>query len=352
MRRGLLKWDPQELPLEVLEGRIGKLRAAMKAAGLDAFIAYTNLVRPAAVNWLSGFTPYWSEGLLMVPPDGRLIFATALSNRVADWIRSTNPVSDVVSTPRPGARLGEWLVENASAQRVGVLEFDAMPWELASDLAAAAPMVHWEDASAMFAAVRGAADPTEERLLARADALAVAALAEAERASVKDAGALSGLVEQHARLAGAEEAYIAVAPDLRNDSKFNRISKPVPLGPRFAVRASIAYKGCWVRRVRTFGAGEAGKAADAWLGEVAMAADKPIGKQIEATVARLAGAALKSWMVEGASGSYPLAAVASSRSRADETAAAGRAVVLTVELLLGGEPWIGAAPLIVGRQAR
>ena len=79
-----MQWNPQELPLATLEARIAALRAGMKSAGLDAFIIYTNLVRPSAVTWLTGFTPYWSEGLLLVPMTGRLAFATALSNRVAD----------------------------------------------------------------------------------------------------------------------------------------------------------------------------------------------------------------------------------------------------------------------------
>ena len=90
---------------------------------------------------LTGFTPYWNEGLLLVPMTGRLVFATALSNRVADWIRSNNPVSDVISTPKPGALLGETLAKDASVKRVGVLELDAMPSELSDDLFAAAPAI-------------------------------------------------------------------------------------------------------------------------------------------------------------------------------------------------------------------
>src|SRR3954467_8567831 len=139
MRRGLMAWNPQELPLEVLDARIARLRVRMKSAGLDAFIIYPNLVRPSAVTWLTGFTPYWSEGLLLVPMTGRLAFATALSNRVADWIRATNPVSDVVSTPRPGTLLGERLAKDASVKRLGVLELDALPSGLADDLGAAGP---------------------------------------------------------------------------------------------------------------------------------------------------------------------------------------------------------------------
>ena len=67
-----------------------------------------------------------------------------------------------------------------------------------------------------------------------------------------DAGALAGLVEKHARLAAAEEAYIAIAADLDADRRLVRVSGPKPLGQRFAVRASIAYKGGWVRRTRSF----------------------------------------------------------------------------------------------------
>ena len=51
MRRGLMQWDPQELPLAALEARIAALRAGMASAGLDAFLIYTNLVRPSAVTW-------------------------------------------------------------------------------------------------------------------------------------------------------------------------------------------------------------------------------------------------------------------------------------------------------------
>src|SRR5882672_387361 len=153
MRRGLMQWDPEELPLAALEARIGRLRAAMTSAGLDAFIVYTNIVRPSAVCWLTGFTPYWSESLLLVPRDGRLVFATAMTNRVADWIRSTNPVSEVTSTPKPGTLIGERLTKDTALRRVGVLELDTMPSELSDHLAVAAPKVEWIDGRKLFAAL-------------------------------------------------------------------------------------------------------------------------------------------------------------------------------------------------------
>src|SRR5918994_3506081 len=138
MRRGLMGWNKDELPVTALEARLARLRAGMDAAGMDAFIVYTNNVRPAAVTWITGFTPYWSDALLLVGKSGAPAFATALSKRVSEWIKTTDPVSDIVNTPKPGTLIGERLGKDAAIKRVGVLEFDTLPAGLAHDMAEAA----------------------------------------------------------------------------------------------------------------------------------------------------------------------------------------------------------------------
>jgi Xaa-Pro aminopeptidase len=348
-----MEWNPQELPLDVLDARIARLRVRMKSAGLDAFIIYTNLVRPSAVTYLTGFTPYWSEGLLLLPMTGRLAFATALSNRVADWIRSTNPVSDVISTPRPGALLGERLAKDDSVKRVGILELDALPAELSDDLGTAAPTIRLVDGSDQFAMVRRDIDPAEQQLLVRSDAIAVAALDQGNMATTSDAPALTGLIEKHARLAGAEEAYIAVAPDLAADRRLTRVSKPTRLADRFAVRASIAYKGAWLRRTRTFARDDKTARADAWFEGVIrrIEAGKPISGQLAACVEALSDATLEFWMVESCVGSYPLSVMASSRMPGRDPSIEGGFFVLTIGLLLHGGHWIGTSPLIVNNRS-
>ena len=347
MRRGLMGRDESELPVAALEGRLARLRAGMAKTGLDAFVVYTNNVRPSAVNFLTGFTPYWSDALLLVGKDGAPTFATALSKRVSEWIRTTDPVSDIANTPKPGALIGERLAK-AGIKRAGVLEFDALPAGLADDLAAAAPQVEWTDGTALFAGLRREPDETERRLLARADATTEAALNEASSGEAKDAGALAGLVEKNARLAGAEEVYVAIASDLAADRRLNRTSQPTPLANCYAMRASIAYKGAWVRRIRTFG----GPAkADAWFDGVirSLRAGEPIATQLGVRIKELPGATLMNWMAESCIGSYPLAAIASSRMQAKDAPATGQFLVLTIELTIDGAPWLGAAPLIVGK---
>ena len=351
MRRGLMGWSAEELPLATLEARLARLRAAMAKAGMDAFVIYTNNTRPSAVNHLTGFTPYWSDALMLIGKTGAPVFATALSKRVSEWIRTTDPLSEIVNTPRPGTLMGDRLAKDASVKRVGVLEYDTLPSGLADDMAAAAPTVEWLDGTALFAGLRREVDGAERGLLARADAMAVAALREAETGKARDAGTLAGLVEQHARLAGAEETYIAVAPDLATDRRLNRTSQPTPLADRFAVRASIAYKGSWVRRIRTFAKDGATAKADAWFDGVvgSIEAGKTIAAQLAVKVSELPGATLTSWMAESCTGSYPLSAVASSRAAGKDAPANGQFLVLTVELTRDGAPWLRAAPLIVGQ---
>src|SRR5439155_10375413 len=200
-----------------------------------------------------------------------------------------------------------------------------------------APAAELVDACTLFAAERRHIDAAEQGLIARADALARAALDQVDAAAAMDAGALAGLVEKHARLGGAEEAYIAIAPDLDRDRRMIRVSRRAPVAQRFALRVSVAYKGAWVRRTLSFARDLAGAnavaRAQAWLDELvsSLQPGKPLAAQLAAQLQRLPGATLTRFMVESCVGSYPLGVIASSG-----VPAAGAFTVLTVELAIDG----------------
>ena len=347
MRRGLMGWNAEELPKAALEARIARLRAGMQRESFDAALFYTNLVQPSAVTWLTGFTPYWSDGMLLLPREGAPVFATALSKRVANWIRTTDTLSEIVNTPKPGAAVGKRIAD-AGCKRVGVLEYDSLPAGLFDEIAGAAAGVELADISGVFADARRGIDDAERGLIGRADQLASTALdlIDADRAT--DAGEVAGVVEKHARLGGAEEAYIAVAPDLDAEARMIRVAGTRPLVGRFAVRASVAYKGSWVRRTKSFARDEAARrayaSADAWLARVASSIEpgKPLDAQLAAHLKALPGATLRRAMAESCTGSYPLAAITAAP-------AAGSFLVLTVGISVGGIPWLGAAPAFVGK---
>lgn len=347
MRRGLMAWDADEIPIDILRERIQRLQTAMAAAGQDAMILYTNFIRSGAVSHLTAFSPYWADGVLLVPRQGEPVFATTLSKRVSSWIQSVKPVGELVTSPTPGTVLAQRLAASGGVRRVAILELDDFPSGLYDDLTAALPGIEIVDGSEAFAAARGHLDDVERRLLERADAIAQDALDRLSLETAINVGAAVGAVEKHARAQGAEEVYVAIAPDLDADRRFVRLSGGLPLGGRFAIRATLAYKGAWVRHTKTYSRDDKDRfpigRADSWFKAFVSRIDasRPLPDQLAAAVAGLAKVQLAGWMAESVVGTRPLAVVASAE-KPSESLERVPALVLTLGLNIDGVPWCGA----------
>src|SRR5258706_5184807 len=176
MRRGLMAWNREEIPIEVLKQRIQRLQSEMAAAGQDAILLYTNFIRSGAVSYLTAFSPYWADGVLLVPRNGEPIFATTLSKRVGSWIQTVKPIGDLVTSPTPGTVLGQKLATGGGIRRLAILELDNFPSGLYGEVAAALPGIEIVDGSETFAIARGQLDDVERRLLGKSESLAQAAL--------------------------------------------------------------------------------------------------------------------------------------------------------------------------------
>ena len=282
---------------------------------MDAFVIYTNNTRPSAVAYVTGFTPYWSDALMLVGKTGAPVFATALSKRVSEWIRTTDPLSEIVNTPKPGDADGRAAGEGRAAKRVGVLEYDTLPAGLGRrhGRGRADSRMDRRHGAVRRPAPRGRRRRTRDCWRAPMR-WRVAALREAETGKAKDAGTLAGLVEQNARLAGAEETYIAVAPDLAADRRLNRTSQPTAAGG--------SLRGARLDRLQgLLGSPHAhvcqGRGEGRRVVRRRRALDRRPGsrspRSSTAKVKELPGATLTSWMAESCTGSYPLSAIASSR---------------------------------------
>src|ERR1700733_14483752 len=134
MRRGLLSWSKTEIPRTVFDMRIAQPQAAMASDGIGAFLVYTNHTRPAAVSWLTGFAPYWSECMLFLPRSGRSTLAAALSKRVHEWVAQTAWLEAIVSAPQLGVEIAKLCMSAVPGERVGVLEYDMLSTRIAEDL--------------------------------------------------------------------------------------------------------------------------------------------------------------------------------------------------------------------------
>ena len=300
MRRGLISRSKAELPDAVLDARLARVRAAMDAAGLDALLLYTNNTRAAGVSWLTGFVPYWSEALLVVPRDREPVLVAALSYRVKSWIERTSRLAEVIHGPRIGLEVAK-----------------------------------------LIAPVRAEADPAEIALAMRAAAIAQHALAQTPGRGAS-LGESIAAIEAQARTDGAEEVYVAAAPDLDRDRRLRRIEGEAALGESFALRATIAYKGAWIRLTRTF------------LRDGAVYPQKAAVARLAAAVAKLPSsdgfAGFSSWLVEGCRIAQPLEPLMGSRVATAHPLAPSALVSVQADFEIEGRPLLLGAPALVGRR--
>jgi len=340
MRRGLISWSREEVPASVLEGRVGRLQEKMRAACLGAVLVYTSFARPSAVAWLTHFVPYWNEGLLFVPQSGRPVLFAAFSKRMESWVKSVSHVGEVLPVAQLGLAAAKLIEERVSrASPVAALELDTLPWPVAEPLAKAlGPRL--ADASALFSSIRQPADATEIALAHTAAGIASKALASippgAERASE-----VLAAIERSARLDGAEEVLSRLAHDLAAGSALRRVEGDLPLGERYAVELSVAYKATWVRAARSIArhAPQSWREAEAWTGDWATRISGISGGPPPGNIAF--------WSLEACTGSQPFSVVASAIGPRG-TVASGTLAAFSIQLQLSEGPWLGAGTVVVG----
>jgi hypothetical protein len=337
MRRGLISWSKTELPTVVFDRRVERVRAAMAAAQLDALVLYTNNTRPGAVQWLTGFLPYWSEALLVLPRRGGPHLMVGLSKRVEDWIERNAHLAGITFTPRAGVEAGK-LLAGAARGAVGVVDLAGLPAGIRDDLVAGGSGLTLVDASPLVERLRAAADPAEIALAVTAATIAHRALAEVSPRHSGIAASIAA-VEGEARRLGAEEVYVAAAPDLEQSRRLVRIEGSPVAGRSFALRATVAYKGAWVRMVRTVrrdGADAVARAAERFAAAVAALPD--------------AGgfAGTPSWLVEGCRLAQPLEHLLGSRVEMPLALAPGALVSVQAVIEEDGIPVLLGAPAVLG----
>jgi hypothetical protein len=336
MRRGLIEWSKTELPESVFDSRIAAMRTAMAASNIDTLVAYTNFTRPSAVSWLCSFIPYWSECALVVPKSGPLSMVSAVSPRGKPWIQSTTYSDNLLFSPKIGPETARVLKEALpSGATIGVVELDQVP--AAVGLALKTVGAKLVDATDAFVTARAAGDAAGAALARIAAGFAHDALA-AFDAKAGDATAVVAAVDLEARRLGAEESYVAIAVNVRKDRRLMRLEGSAALADEFAVRATLAYKGTWVRMVRTVVRNDT-------KGLVAKATE-----QFAAAVAELpkleAFAAMDSYLIETARTSQPLDAVAGSSVPHALTIPAGGIVTVQAVTVIDGTPILLGAPAV------
>jgi Xaa-Pro aminopeptidase len=149
----------------------------MAENGVSALLAHTSIAQPSVVHWLTHFTPYWSEAMMVVWPTGAPTVLASLTKRVHPWMREVGLMGELIMAPRLGQQTAQHLLERANPSAcVALVGLNDLPWSVAQPLRQHAAGLQWIDASEGFAALRRASDAAELGLLAQASAMAQTAL--------------------------------------------------------------------------------------------------------------------------------------------------------------------------------
>jgi hypothetical protein len=263
-----------------------------------------------------------------------------LSYRVKSWIERTSRIDEVLHTPRIGLEAGRLIAAAKVDATVGIVDFDHVMAGLADDLREGGPKLKLSDATALFARLRSVADHAEVALAVKATEIARRALTSVPE-NEENLGVIIAAVEKAARCAGAEEIYIAAAPDLARNQHLMRSEGETKVGENFALRATVSYMGTWIRLGRTF-TRNAGAAS-----HFVRAAERFSDAAAQLPNPR-AFATFPHWLLESCLTTQPLAPIMGSDVATGRTLAGGALVSLQARVSIDGRPIYLGAPALMG----
>jgi len=246
MKRGLITWNKSEIPPEVFERRVNRVRRVLAERDLAALVVYSDLWRSNQARFFSNYMPYFNRALLIIPQDMPPTLLCGLSPRVYGWIRSVTIIEDV----RPAGNFSKPLFDIAAERkwtRIGILDLEQFPYDLHKTLHGGSLRLVNVESDAVFSP---AEDETEVEMRLMAARLASAILEEEIPHGV-------GLVDHHFvgrlerrfRRAGAEDLLIL----LTNGHTVPAPPSGIRLEENFSVSIALEYRGHWVRLSRAHG---------------------------------------------------------------------------------------------------
>ena len=222
LKHGGLFSDWEMLPRAVFAERVGRIQAAIDAAGDDAWLIYGDAQRYGDVAYVSHFVPRLRSVVVLVPRSGDPTILASIGSRdvpaskILTWLDDLRPF-----TRLPGEAV-KLIEERGLAQaRIGLVgtrvSLPIAEWDA---IAAGLPNVRWTERDAEYAELRRVKDGVEDAALRRAAAAVRSGLDEAERAvqAGRTQREATAMVDRVLRYAAAEDIRILMASGAQSGS--------------------------------------------------------------------------------------------------------------------------------------
>ncbi|MBX5468214.1 MAG: hypothetical protein K6U14_12105 [Firmicutes bacterium] len=214
---GAAGWQPDRLPRDEFEARMGPLRQAMAAHGWAGVLVYGDAVRYQPLAYLTQFVPRLEWAAALVPARGPSTLWVHTGPRDIPAARSETWVEDVRTTATWLSDLRAWAdaLTGTSPASLAIAGRDQMRPTLVEALVTALANMPLLSADTWFDQVQQRLRPREARLLREATALLQAAIVEAEAAFAAGSSARDVLLtaEGAAREAGVHDVRLLWSAD-------------------------------------------------------------------------------------------------------------------------------------------
>lgn len=215
LKRGGLFWDQTLLPRAIFDDRYGRIQAAIRENGDDAWLVYGDAQRYGDIAYATHFVTRLRSALALIPKDGApsLLANVGLrdipASKTLTWVDDLRPFSrlpqEAVKLVKErgftGARIG--LVGTRAS--LPIAEWDAIAAEL--------PGVTWTERDAAMWNLRVRKEPAELDAIAKAASVVRGGLtlaAELLRPG-RSAREIAALIDREMRVGSAEDARILIA---------------------------------------------------------------------------------------------------------------------------------------------
>lgn len=264
LKRGGLFWDEALLPRTCYAERFARIKAAIAAAGDDAWLVYGDVERYGHVAYFSNFLPRTRSALALVPRDGEPSLLVSVGQRDIPAAKTLTWIDDV----RPFSNLPDRLIalihdKGLAKGRFGLVGVEeAMPFGDWTPVAAALPEAQWQTRTGLMAGLRQGKDHWELAALRRS-AGAVAAAFDAVPPIIH-AGLttrrLAAFVDRELRRRAAEDVRVLVATGGANGKSLRPASDVVVQdGDWVMLYVAAEVQRYWAAAARTFVLGGASR---------------------------------------------------------------------------------------------
>jgi len=251
MKRGLIQWNKNEVPIEEFETRIEKTKSLMESQGVEILAIYGDACQSNNLSYLTNFFPYADTGIFVLPMNNTPKIFTTHAYRNMPWFNTITWVQDIVCTDDIGTESAMYLnTFDLTGKKIGIVNPCSFPFPIYSILKEEISS-DFIDLTKDFEKIRMVKTNVEKEFTKKAAHIAGLSLDRVKKTFRQGVSGydLAAEVELVSRKNGAEDVLCLIQPD----NSLSGLSLPTsdPIATMCSVEINVEFQGQWAKLGQT-----------------------------------------------------------------------------------------------------